>query len=189
MTRLSRLAGVTLLTTLLATPAAACGSALLLALMFTAFPEAEGVLWAEKADTDAGLLQGDQWTPETGLAMHEWRSEKTAVTVGTIEARLGDLPVQPQLENSAHILLIHEFRWLEVTSRADGASANLRGLSTEGEGPRFFTTRYVLDNLLAGTLTWDDAIGRGLIRSPAPLEEQGPWLAVLHNALATPPKS
>ena len=178
---------------LFATPAAACGSAMLLALMFTAFPEAEGVLWAEKADADAGLLQGDQWTPqtglETGLAIHEWRTEKTAVTVNAIETRLGDLPVQPHLENSAHILLIHEFRWLEVTSQSDGARANLRGLSSEGDGPRFFTTRYVLDNLLAGTLTWDDAIGRGLIRSPAPLEEQSPWLAVLHNALATPPKS
>ncbi|MGD1935325.1 MAG: hypothetical protein ACFB0Z_12600 [Candidatus Phaeomarinobacter sp.] len=178
---------------LFATPAAACGSAMLLALMFTAFPEAEGVLWAEKADADAGLLQGDQWTPqtglETGLAIHEWRTEKTAVTVNAIETRLGDLPVQPHLENSAHILLIHEFRWLEVTSQSDGARANLRGLSSEGDGPRFFTTRYVLDNLLAGTLTWDDAIGRGLIRSPAPLEEQSPWLAVLHNALATPHKS
>jgi len=175
--------------TLFATPAAACGSALLLALMFTAFPEAEGVLWAEKADADAGLLHGDRWTPETGLAQHEWRTEKTVATVEAIETRLGDLPVQPHLDKSAHILLIHEFRWLELTSRSDGTRANLRGLSSEGDGPRFFTTRYVLDNLLSGTLTWDDAIGRGLIRSTAPLEEQAPWLTVLHNALAQPPKS
>ena len=188
MKRLSRLTAATAFAALFATPAAACGSGMLLALLFTAFPEAKGVLWAEKVETDAGILTGDRWTPETGLAQHEWRTGKTAVTIAALEARLGNLPVQPNLDDSAHILLIHEFRWLRLTTRPGGTSTSLRGLSADGDGPRFFTTRYVLDNLLAGALTWEDAIGRGLIRSPAPLEEQGPWLTVLHNALAQSPK-
>ncbi len=189
MHRLSRLAGIATIASMLATPAAACGGGVMLAMLFNIFPEAEGVLQAEKADAESGFLRGDKWTPETGRIQHEWRAEKTDVTVAALDERLGSLTSGPHLDGSAHILLIHEFRWLELTASTGGPSADLRGISLEGEGPRFFTTRYVIDNLLAGTLTWDDALGRGLIRSAAPMEDQAPWLGVLHAALGQAPRS
>lgn len=189
MNRLGRLVGTAAIASMLATPASACGGAVMLAMLFNIFPEAEGVLQAEKAETDSGTLRGERWTPETERLQHEWRAEKTTATVATLDERLNNLSTGPHLDGSAHILLIHEFRWLELTASTGGPSADLRGISLEGEGPRFFTTRYVIDNLLAGTLTWDDALGRGLIRSAAPLEEQTPWLGVLHAALAQTPKS
>lgn len=189
MNGLCRLTGIALLTALFATPAAACGGAVMLALLFTAYPQAEAVVEAEALESKSGLLSGPRWTAKTGLPLHTWRAEKTAETVAAIENRLDDLPVRPPVGGSAHILLIHEFRWLELASRPGGTSANLRGLRAEGAGPRFFTTRHVLDNLLAGTLAWDDALGRGLIQSTAPLEEQAPWLGILHAALVRAPQS
>ncbi|GAA6155471.1 hypothetical protein NBRC116588_09440 [Pyruvatibacter sp. HU-CL02332] len=189
MNRLGRLAGTAVIASLLATPASACGGAVMLAMLFNIFPEAEGVLQAEIAETEKGFLHGERWTPETGQLQHEWRADKTSVTVAALDERLASLSTGPHIDGSAHILLIHEFRWLELTASTGGPSADLRGISLEGEGPRFFTTRYVIDNLLAGTLTWDDALGRGLIRSAAPMEEQAPWLGVLHAALAQTPRS
>lgn len=184
MTRSGPLAAATAFAVLFATPAAACGGAAMLALLFAVFPQTERVLQAEAAEISSGLLGDPRWTPQTGLALHEWRAEKTDATVTTLNTRLDGVSDQPLVAGSAHIFLIHEFRWLELTSQTGNPRAHLRSFNHDGEGPRFFTTRYVLDNLLSGTIDWGDALEGGLIRPAEPQEDRSPWLGVLQSALA-----
>lgn len=185
---LGRLSGAAALAALFAaTPAAACGSGVLMTLLFTVYPESEDVVRAETHAIALGTLRGALWTPDTGLAMHEWRAEKAAGTVDAVRARLEGMPASPAISGTAQVFLIHEFQWMVVDTRPGAARAHLRPFSSVGEGPRFFTTRHVLDNVLAGTLAWDEAVASGLIRSSAPEAERAAWLGIIGQAFGNGP--
>ena len=159
--------------------AAACGNGLLLALLFRAYPEAKLVVSADRNARREGRLPGEAWSTRADLTLHEWRALKTAATIRQLRKNAAESGASVAAGESAHLFLIHEFRWIELRREGGGMSIALRKHGPEGDEVRLFTTRRVLDNLLDRTFSLQEAIDSEFIAWRGDEGRSAAWLAAL----------
>lgn len=148
-------------------------------LMFTFFlhknPEARAANAAILEASETGELTGQAWDKSLGLSLHAWRAQKTDSLIEELQNRLNDTIETEMGTDSAHVFLMREFAWLDISQGDDGVtisrtppqiSARMSvGVGTPVEGPLIFTTRRVLDTILAGEMTFGEAVENGLVAS------------------------
>ena len=163
--------------------AAACGGGLITALMFRAFPETKVVFEATIDAEQAGLITGERWPGYKVVSLHEWRRAKVAATVERLRNRFAKAAVPIPENGPVYVLLIKEFRWIEI-GRVDGRThiALLRS-SPQGDVTRVFTTRRTLDNLLTRTITWRQALDAKLVAGIGPAAIRDRWFDVFETIM------
>ncbi len=167
MTRCFVVCGLAALGLMLASSSAslACGGAFMQAFFFQKNPQAKSVSKAVRNARDSGVLEGDRWDKSKGMSLHAWRAQKVESTLGALQERL-NVTVQPSARaGGSHVFLINEFAWLDILAVGNQVIVTRTSVGPDKDSPRIFTTRQVLDNVLAGNITFQQAVEDGLIAS------------------------
>ena len=143
----------------------ACAGGFLQALLFNAYPEAKAATIAISKASLRGALQGEKWSRGSGKSLHAWRAEKTKVTVRNLQDQLNSRRWPGEGAAKTGVFLVLEFSWLAVQRQGNRITVSRQPYGTRMSGNKIFTSRRVLDNILAGTVTWQHAVDQGLITS------------------------
>ncbi|WP_171169339.1 hypothetical protein [Ruegeria sp. HKCCA0370] len=174
--------------------AQACASDLMFTFFLHKNPEAQKANTAILEADENGILVGEQWEKSVGLSLHAWRAQKTEFTIRALQHRMKAASNSTRDMSNAHLFLMREFTWLDLKSGGDGMTVSrtppreTARMSTGavGDALLIYTTRRVLDTLLAGEMTLDVAIEKGLITSNCGSQCPGDPFGALAVAMAEP---
>ena len=171
------------------TVALACAGGFLQALMFHKYPEAKTTTMAIAKARMHGTLKGDEWSRSSGKSIHAWRSERTKVTIRALQTRLNSTVKPSASLINTNVFLLNEFTWLSITTDGKRITVSRQPFGLRISGPKVFTSRRVIDNLLESSMTWQEAIGQGLITSRCASHcSSNQRYGLLSFAMATPRK-
>jgi hypothetical protein len=146
--------------------ATACGHQILQAFVSSKYPETTAVSAALVEAENQGDLQGDLWETTSGQSLHDWRAERIGKTIDALNSQLNRTGPPLAAASATHILLLNELTWLDITY--DGKRISVSRTQRFGpgkDGVIVFTTRRLIDNVLAGTISWRQAVSQGLVAS------------------------
>jgi hypothetical protein len=160
-----RLFGIVAVAVLLtfAGPVRACGDMAVTLTLVSQWPEARGPMVAEIRAARLGLF-ADTWQPRAGADPIMQRQERAGKVLRRLQAKLetatADAPA------SFTILFLEDHIWSRFAVRDDRVRLELRGLRPVVPAPgetRVHVSLRMLDLLLAGGMTVDDAVAEGLV--------------------------
>ncbi len=147
------------------TSALACAGGFLQAVLFHKYPEAKSTTAAITEARKSGTLKGDEWSKSSGKSLHAWRTEKTKLTVKALQKRLNSTENSSTTVVDTNVFLLNEFAWLRIKHDGERIVVFRQPYGLQMSEPNIFTSRRVLDELLNGGITWQQAIHQGLITS------------------------
>lgn len=170
------------------TSALACAGGFLQAVLFHKYPEAKTTTKAIAEARERGTLKGDEWSKSSGKSLHAWRSERTKATIQALQRRLNSAENPPTILVDTNVFLLNEFIWLSVTNDGKRIAVSRRPYGLPMSEPKVFTSRRVLDELLNGGITSQQAIDEGLVTSRCRADcSKDKRYGLLSLVTATPP--
>ncbi len=156
--------------------ASACGSALLMHVMFRVWPETKAVSVSESKAIAEALLVAEKPPTNSAKLLHVWRTRKLEHTLARLSDHLLVRSGATRPQAKAAMLLINEFIWLEFEPPTSGVKITNRGIRTpDADTTLVFTTRRVLDSLLDRTVSWDQARSTDLLVVRGDGSEKAAW--------------
>ncbi|MGI9480985.1 MAG: hypothetical protein ACR2OR_01380 [Hyphomicrobiales bacterium] len=156
------LAIMLVLVALIAPPAWACGTAMLLPILFKAYPEAQEVYYATRAARAEKLISGPNWPGIDVVPLHEWRVHMTKLTLMALKHKLKRTGMSKPVPQTAFVMFVSEFVWVKI--ELGGGKVNLaQGQFPPLDAARIFSSRRTFDALLTGKISWDEAAKRKLV--------------------------
>ena len=87
----------------------------------------------------------------------------TTATIQTLQTRLNANGAPPTALANTHVFLLNEFTWLSIKNSGTQVTVAQQRYGLPTGGPLVFTSRRVLDALIDGTLTWEQALDAELL--------------------------
>ncbi|MGI9372789.1 MAG: hypothetical protein ACR2OJ_09860 [Hyphomicrobiales bacterium] len=148
---------------MLAPAAFACGTAMMMPLLFKAYPEARTVFDATLDARKNKIIVGANWPGIDVMSLHQWRTRKMAMTLMALKRKLDRVPEAGRTRSSAHILFVNEMAWSEIAIGISGVAITQGGFPSDARA-YVFTTRRAMDTLLTGKISYDDAVRLKLVQ-------------------------